>query len=287
MAQAEDDLVIGIIAGDGALPRLIAEDRAAGSGRYLVVSFRGASEPWMKDHPHAEARFERPGALFALLRQAGCNAVVLAGGMARPSLSPWRYDLTAWRLAPRVLSLLRLGDDAMLRGLASLFEEQGFRLIGAEQLLGSLLASEGPLGRIAPLEQDQADAARAVEIAAALGAVDVGQAVVVAAGLCLGVEAIEGTDALLRRVADLPPGRRPKERGPCGVLFKAPKPGQDRRMDLPAIGPESIRLAHAAGLRGVAIEAGGVFVLDMAETVAEADRLGVALWGVSAAGAGA
>jgi DUF1009 family protein len=277
--MADQTGALGVIAGSGALPRLIAEGQAEAGAPYLVISFIGGRQDWMAGHPHAEAAFEKPARLFRTLRDGGCDRVVFAGAMTRPSLAPWKYDLKAWSYLRRVPALLRKGDDAMLTGLAQIFEEEGFQLVGAQEFLGAHLAPEGVLGSCAPTARDKADAEKAGRIAEALGAVDVGQAVVVGDGLCLGVEAIEGTDALLDRVASLPKSRRPKVSGPVGVLWKAPKRGQDRRMDLPAIGVETVRRAAEARLSAIVVEAGGVFILDLAEAVAEADRRRVAIWG--------
>lgn len=271
---------LGIIAGTGALPRLVAQSCAERGARYMVIAFRGVDPgAWLSGHPNARPPFEKPGRLFAALRKAGCDRVTFAGGMRRPHLDPLRFDLTALRLAPRILPLLRQGDDATLRGLASVFEAEGFAVVPPHAELAGLLAPEGVLGRVAPGEGDRVDAARAAGLAAGIGRLDAGQAAVVAQGLCLGLETIQGTDALLDFVARTAADARPDPTGPRGVLVKAPKPGQDWRMDLPAIGPETLRRAAAAGLSGIVVEAGGVLILDREETVAEADRLGLFLWG--------
>ncbi|GIX15313.1 MAG: phosphatidate cytidylyltransferase [Paracoccaceae bacterium] len=268
---------LGIIAGQGELPRLIAGECARRGMPHLVVAFEGAGTGgWAEAHPHVRLRFEKPGRLFAALRGAGCDRVTFAGAMSRPRLDPLRFDLTALRLAPRILPLLRQGDDATLRGLAAVFEAEGFVVEPAHTLLEGLLCAEGVPTRARPDEQDRADAARAARLVAAIGAADAGQAAVVAGGLCLGLESIQGTDALLDFVAAT---AGPFRDGARGVLYKAPKPGQDWRMDLPAIGPETVRRAAAAGLAGIALQAGGVLVLGQEETVAEADRLGLFLWG--------
>lgn len=267
---------LAIIAGAGVLPRLVAEACARRGDPLLVVAFEGAGAgDWIAAHPHASLPFEKPGRLFAALRKAGCTRVTFAGGMARPRLDPLRFDLTALRLAPRILPLLRQGDDATLRGLAAVFEAEGFAVEPPHALLEGLLAPDGIPTRAKPGDRDRADADRAADLVAAIGAVDAGQAAVVAGGICLGLESIQGTDALLDFVARTPPGLRP----PGGVLMKAPKPGQDWRLDLPAIGPETIRRAAAAGLSGVVVQAGGVLLLGVGETLAEADRLGLFLWG--------
>lgn len=273
---AEDGLAI--VAGRGALPRMIAEDCARRGRRYRVVRFPGVTLDWAEGHPILPALFEKPGRLFSDLRAAGCGSVTFAGGMARPELKPLRFDLTMLRLAPRLLSGLRGGDDRLLRLLAEIFEEQGLTLVPAQAILTGLLAAPGVPSRARPSEADRADAARAAEIVAALGAVDVGQGAVVAQGVCLGLESIQGTDAMLAFVALDGARFRPDREGARGVLYKAPKPGQDWRMDLPAIGPDTIRAAAAAGLAGVVVEAGGVLILGHDETVAAADAAGLFLW---------
>jgi len=268
---------LAILAGRGDLPRLIAEDRAARGLPYLVVSFQ-AREPWMDRHPHQRHCFERVGRLFGALREAGIGSVVFAGAMDRPSLRPWRLDAKAIAVAGRVLALLRRGDDALLSGLGAIFEAEGFRLLSAHDCLDGLTVEAGTLGRRGPGEADCADAARAAAILTALGPHDVSQAAVVARGVCLGIEAIEGTDALLDRIAALPGDKRAHCPPPSGVLVKMPKPDQDRRVDLPTIGPRTVRAAARAGLAGIVIEAGGANVLDRAATVAAADELGLFLW---------
>lgn len=263
---------LGIIAGHDLLPRLIAEQCRAEGRPYLVVAFDGAAEPWLRRHPHEVHEFEKPGRLFAALRRAGCRDVVFAGAMARPRLRPWRADGRAAGLLGEVLGLMAQGDDALLSGLAGIFEAEGFRVIGADACLAGLTCRPGLLGRHAPSPEARADMARGAAVIAALGPFDVGQAVVVAAGRCLGIEAAEGTDALLARVAALPDAA-----ATGGVLVKAAKPAQDRRFDLPAIGPRTVEGAARARLAGIAIEAEAVCVLDRAATVGAADAAGLFL----------
>ena len=269
---------LGIVAGRGALPRLIAEDCARRGRPYRVVVLEGVDLDWLDGHPALAAAFERPGRLFAALRAAGCGAVTFAGGIVRPRLRPLRFDMKMWRLAPGLLGAVRGGDDATLRAVAAMFEAAGFRVEAAQTLLPELPAAAGVHSRALPSDRDRADAARAAAIVAALGAADVGQAAVVAQGVCLGLESIQGTDALLDFVARTGAAFRADPDGAKGVLFKGPKPGQDRRVDLPAIGPDTLRAAAAAGLAGVVVEAGGVMILDHAATVAAADEAGLFLW---------
>ncbi|MBP7241697.1 UDP-2,3-diacylglucosamine diphosphatase LpxI [Amaricoccus sp.] len=270
---------LAIVAGRGVLPRLIAEDCARRGRAYRVVAFEGVPLDWTDGHPVVTAAFEKPGRLFADLRAAGCRAVTLAGGMARPTLNPLRFDLTMLRLAPKVLGAVRGGDDRTLRAVAEVVEGEGFLLVPAQAIVDGLVAMPGVPTRAQPTEADRADAARAAAIVAAIGAVDVGQAAVVAQGICLGVESVQGTDELLAFVARTGGAFRPDASGARGVLLKAPKPGQDWRMDLPAIGPDTIAAAAAAGLAGIVVQAGGVLVLGREETIAAADRAGLFLWG--------
>ncbi len=269
---------IAIVAGSGALPRMLADECRRAGTPYHVVVLEGVDLDWVCDHPVIPAVFEKPGKLFAALRRAGVVRVVFAGGIRRPELRPLRFDLKAIRIAPMIFRAMRAGDDAALRIVSEIFEAEGLRIVAAQELLSGLVARAGVLGRHRPGEDDRTDAARAAEIVAALGRVDVGQAAVVAQGICLGVESIQGTDAMLSFVADTAGAFRPDPEGARGVLWKAPKPGQDWRTDLPAIGPETMDHAAAAGLAGVAVQAGGVLLLGEAETIARADRLGLFLW---------
>jgi len=270
---------LAIIAGRDALPRLIAEHRRAAGLPYLVISFAGEAEPWFEGHPHQAHRFEKAGRLFEALSQAGCSHVVFAGAMDRPRLKPWRADGKAVKLVGKVMALMARGDDGLLSGLAGIFEAEGFTVIGAQDCVGGLTSGEAVLGRCRPGEADRADAVRGAAILTALGPLDLGQAVVVAAGVCLGVEAIEGTDALLARVAALPEQRR---LAPGGVLVKMAKPGQDRRVDLPSIGPRTVEGAARAGLKGIVIEADGTNILERAATIRAADAARLFVWSVAA-----
>jgi DUF1009 family protein len=267
---------IAIVAGRGDLPRLIAEDCARRGAAYRVVVLDGVALDWAAGHPVIAARFEKPGRLFADLRAAGCGVVTFAGGIVRPRLRWLGFDLTMLRLAPQVIRGLAAGDDRTLRMVAGLFEAEGFEVRAPHEILTDLLAPAGVLGRVAPGETDRRDAERAAAIVAALGAADVGQAAVVAGGICLGLESIQGTDAMLEFVARTAGPVRPA--GAKGVLYKGPKPGQDRRMDLPAIGPGTVEGAARSGLAGVVVEAGGVMVLNLGATVAAADAAGLFLW---------
>lgn len=285
-AAAPAEGALGVIAGAGALPRLVAEAEARAGGSVFVVALSGFAEDWVAAWPHAYCGLAQVSRLFGALRAAGCRRVCFAGGLSRPSLltlaRSLRFDLGALTLVPRMTRLLRQGDDGLLRGIAAIFEERGFALTPVQALLGELLAPAGPLGRLAPNARDLEDIERAAEIVAALGAADVGQGAVVAHGRCLAVEAVFGTDVMLRDLAGKT--RRHGAPIPAGVLYKAPKPGQDQRVDLPTIGPKTLEGVKAAGLNGVALQAGAAFILDIEATARAADAAGLFVYGRPLAG---
>ena len=280
--QAGPPGLVAIVAGRGELPRRIAERRAQAGLPYLLVIFQDCFEDWMAAHPHEHHEFEKAGRLFRALGQANAAHVVFAGAMNRPKLRLWRADLKAAGIAAKALRLLGKGDDAMLRGFASIFEAEGLTMLGPRDILGGdVTVGVGALGRLTPAEAERQDAARAAAIVAALGPLDVGQGAVVAGGVCLAVEAIEGTDLMLARLADLPPERRAACPAPSGVLYKGPKPGQDMRLDMPAIGARTVEGAARAGLKGIVVAAGETFLMDGQATQVAADEAGVFVYGAT------
>ncbi|TCO69770.1 hypothetical protein EV655_11356 [Rhodovulum euryhalinum] len=267
-----------LIAGRGALPAHLARALAASGVPFVIAQVEGFEMENPDRLPVETFALERLALLFDLLHERGVSRVVLAGAVTRPRLDPERIDPRTALLLPRILPMLGQGDDAALRAVVALIEEEGVEVVGAGAIAPDLLPAPGVLTEAQPGAADARDAVRAAEIVAALGAADLGQGAVVAQGLCLAVETLPGTDAMLAWVADVAGACRPDPKGARGVFFKAPKPGQDRRVDLPAIGPATVEAAARAGLAGIVIEAGGVLVLDRAETVARADALGLFLW---------
>ncbi len=240
-----------------------------------MLALEGAAEPaTVEGVAHAWCRLGAGARGLALLRENNVTDLILAGGVRRPSLASLRPDWRAAKFLARVGYRAALGDDGLLSAVVAELEREGFRVIGADQVLRAGLAPEGALGSLRPDAQALADIDHAQRIARALGALDIGQAVVVQQGLVLGVEAIEGTDALLRRCAEL------RREGPGGVLVKVEKPGQEQRADRPTIGPQTVALAAGAGLRGIAVEAGATIVLDRDEVVNAADRAGLFVVGI-------
>ncbi len=273
---------LGLIAGGGALPVELASARQTAGDPAYVVRLKGFADPELRRFEGADVGIAELGRCFDVLSRAGCDTVCMVGNVSRPDFGALKPDLRGLAALPGAIAAARQGDDALLRYLLDQFEREGFRVIGAHEVMSGLLLHAGSAGRYAPDTEAQADLARAFEVAGALGAFDVGQAVVVAGGLVLAVEAQEGTDALLRRCAELPAPLRGTAERRRGVLVKRPKPTQERRMDLPVIGVATVEAAAAAGLAGVAGEAGGLMVLDRPGVVAAADRLGLFLHGVEA-----
>jgi DUF1009 family protein len=268
---------LGIIAGGGGLPAQVAEACRRDGRPYFVLALKGyADAAWLTPEvPHAWLRMGAAGKGFRLLRQAGCDSLVMAGPVRRPSLWDLRPEGRAARFFARV-GLRVLGDDGLLRAVIGELETEGFTVLGVDDILGpDILAPAGVHGRLGPDARAEADIRRGLEVARGLGALDVGQGCVVQQGMVLAVEAIEGTDAMLRRAGGL------RRDGPGGVLVKACKPQQDRRADLPTIGPATLEAAHAAGLRGIAVTAGGALIVDRAAVVARADALGLFVVGVA------
>lgn len=271
---------IGIVAGAGSLPAAVAEDAKAAGGDPFIVGLAGDAAPSIERFPHAYVHIGQTGRLLHILRREGCTRLVFLGGLRRPNLFRIRIDAGFIRHLPQLLRLLKGGDDAVLRGVARFFERQGFEILAAHEVAPRLLAPEGAFARLLPRAQDLEDMKLGFRVAHGLGAFDIGQAAVVARGYVLAVEAAEGTDAMLRRCRELNNWAYGTRQG---VLVKRPKPGQDRRFDLPGIGPQTVELAAEAGLAGIAVEAGGVLLADVEELVRKANAAGLFLHGVPGA----
>lgn len=265
---------LGVVAGGGSLPRRVIDSCLAAGREVFVLALEGAAEPsTVAGVPHAWCRIGAAATGFDLLRAHGVGELVLAGGVRRPSFATLRPDWRAAKFFARV-GYRALGDDGLLSAVVRELEREGFSVVGPDRLLADAELPDGPLGALAPDREARADIARGLRLARAIGALDIGQAVVVQQGLVLGVEAIEGTDGLLRRCAGLRRG------GPGGVLVKVAKPGQETRADRPTIGPQTVALAAEGGLRGIAAEAGATLVVDRSEMIRRADAAGLFVVGV-------
>ncbi len=272
---------VAVICGGGSFPGAVAEAIIRRGRRPVMFGVKGwADSKVVERYPHHWIAIGQAGRLFRLARAEHCREALFIGTLLRPPLSQIRLDWQTLRLMPRVVRFFRGGDDRLLSGVASLFEEGGLRIIGLREVAPEILVPEGVLGRYQPSARDNADIARALKVIAALGPFDVGQAAVVADNHVLAVEAAEGTDNMLARVAELRRQRRVTTPPGVGVLVKAPKPGQDQRFDLPAIGPRTVENVAQAGLAGLAVAAGSTIIAEAAEVTAAADRTRIFLVGV-------
>jgi DUF1009 family protein len=275
---------LGLIAGGGDLPRAVAQSARADGREVFVIGLIGSlgqADGWIGDFPHEMASPGAPGQAFKSFRREGVTEILLAGKVDRPNFSDLKLDMKGIALLPRALKAARQGDDALLRFLVTMFEEEGFRAIGVAEAAPGLVCGEGALGRLHPDDDHRADMARGFAIVRALGALDVGQAAVVCEGLCLAVEAAEGTDRMIERVGTLRPALRGTPEKKRGVLVKALKPTQDAKTDMPVIGVATVERAHAVGLAGIGLEAGGALIVDKAAVAARADALGLFIAGVA------
>lgn len=263
---------LGILAGGGKLPARIIEACRENDRPFFVIAFKGqADDATVAGTPHAWVRLGAAGKTLKLLRQAGVEVLVMAGRIRRPSLAALRPDAWAARFLVRS-GAMALGDDGLLSAVIGELEaNEGFRVIGPETLLPDILAAEGVYGDVEPDGQARRDIQRGIEAARDLGARDLGQGAVVRAGEVIAVEDAEGTDAMLERC-------RP---GAGGVLVKVAKPGQESRVDLPTIGVSTVDMARAAGLAGIAVQAGRALVVDRAAVIERADEAGLFVVGVT------
>jgi DUF1009 family protein len=271
---------IGIIAGSGSLPREVAENIVSRGGSVHIVMVSGAADTSLAMFPHTVVNWAQPGRATAALKTAGVRDVVMLGGFQRPDFRTARPDLAFFQVLPSVLRFLKAGgDDAVLRGLVALFERRGLKIVGVRDVANDLSVAEGMLAGPTLSVQNMADAEKGFALIAALGRYDIGQAAVIANGHVEAIEGAEGTDRMLKRVAEVRRAAGAPGRG--GVLVKRPKPGQDLRVDLPAIGPNTIENVAAAGLSGIAVMAEHVLAAERDRMMAIAEARGVFVAGMS------
>lgn len=270
---------LGLIAGGGDLPLAIAA-RCEAEGRSLfVVRLTSFADPHLVRYPGIDAGMAEIGKVLTALKAAGCSTVCFAGTVNRPDFRALKPDLKGAIELPGIIAAATKGDDALLRRILSVFESEGYAIEGADDILGGETLAAGALGRVTPTEEQLSDLRKALHVAEKAGELDIGQGAVVCNGLVLAVEAQEGTDAMLGRVAGLPVDLRGSNGALKGALGKAPKPIQDLRVDMPVIGARTVENASAAGLAGVGGIAGHLILIDRAAIIESADRLGLFVWG--------
>jgi UDP-2,3-diacylglucosamine hydrolase len=266
---------LAILCGGGAFPLEVAgEARRAGREPFLI-GIVGTTDTAIEAYPHVWVRIGEVGKLFAALKERAIAEMVIIGAMTRPEFGDLRLDWGAVKRAAGIAQLFRRGDNGLLAGIAAIIEREGVRVVGAQDVAPRLLAPMGRIGARPACVEDEADIAVGGSLLSALSPFDAGQGVIVASGRVAAIEAAEGTDAMIARVADMRVGGRLRFSGLAGVLVKAPTQGQDLRLDMPAIGPKTIEGAIKAQLRGVAIAAGQVLVLERERCAREADAAGL------------
>jgi hypothetical protein len=272
---------LAIICGGGALPFAVADAVMRRGRRVVLFPVRGWVDPRaVAGYPHHFIEIGRYGSFRRQAAAEGCRDVVMIGTVLRPALRQIRFDWEALRELPSIIAMFRGGDNHLLSSLARLLEKRGFRLLGAHEVAPEILMPQGAIGRREPDARDRADIERGVALLSAVGPFDVGQAVVVAQNHVLAIEAAEGTDRMLARIAELRGSGRVRSPIGTGALVKMPKPAQDRRFDLPAIGPPTVTGAARAGLAGIAVMAGATIVAEPAEVAAAADAAGIFVTGI-------
>jgi UDP-2,3-diacylglucosamine hydrolase len=267
---------LGIVCGSGTVPYAVADAVMRRGRRVVLFPLQGwADATAVQAYSHHWIWLGQFGRICRLAHQEGCGEIVFVGGLVRPSIWQLRLDWGTLMQLPLIVRSFRGGDDHLLSGVGRLFENGGFRVIGAHEAAPEITAPVGALGRLRPDATVEHDIAHGFDLLAAMSAFDVGQAAVIAGHRVLAIEAAEGTDAMLDRVTVLREAGRIALPAGVGVLVKAPKRRQDRRFDLPSIGPETVTCAARAGLAGIAVIARATIVAEPQRLIAEADRAGL------------
>jgi UDP-2,3-diacylglucosamine hydrolase len=278
----ETNSPLAMVCCGGSIPFAVADQVQRRGRRVVLFACRGWADPkQVARFPHHWVAVAQLGRFRRLAREAGCHDVVFIGTLVRPSLSQLRLDWGTVRELPRIVRAYRGGDNHLLSGVARIFEGMGFRVVGAHDVAPEILVREGLLTSRQPTARDRSDIARALALLAATGRFDIGQAAVVVDDRVLAIEAVEGTDQMLSRVAELRSNGRLRVPAGTGVLVKAPKPQQDQRVDLPAIGPSTVEGVARAGLAGLAVVAGAAIIAEPEQVVRLADAANVFVVGVS------
>ena len=276
---------VGIIAGGGSLPVEIARAlERQGKSPFVVLAAGEVDRVSDFDaYEQTTLMLEDVGSLLPTLKRHHITHLVTAGHITRrPKLSAMRLNLGLLAWVPALLVGATRGDDTVLKLFVRRIERSGIKVVGAHEIVPELVAIEGSLTKTAPRKSDWRDIEAAYAAAKAIGALDIGQAAVAIGGRAIALEGIEGTDGLLERTRQLRDHGRLAGRT-RGVLVKCAKPGQELRADLPSIGPQTVEAAHAAGLAGIAVEAGRSLILEGPATIARANALGLFLIGLPAA----
>lgn len=272
---------LGLIAGNGALPLQVAAAQVASGGEIFIVGLEKEADAGIETYPHVWSPLGHLKAAADHLLGAGCTQMIILGGIQRPKLETLDYDEGGQWFVEQAMAGEQAGDDQLLKLIVAYFQSRGLMLQPAEYVLSALTGRAG--AQTSHSHDPHADdISRAREIAKTIGAQDIGQSVVVAQRLVLGIEGPEGTDSLLQRVAGLAPEFLGTPAAKSGVLAKLPKPQQDRRIDLPTLGKRTVELAAQAHLAGIVYEVGGALFDDFEAMVELAEAQGLFLVGLEA-----
>jgi DUF1009 family protein len=283
-ADASDKSPVAIICGGGAFPEAVAKSVLRQGREIYLFLLRGFAEPALEKYPHEWVKLGSLASYVKARKKHGLRDIVFIGSLIRPKLSHIGFDWRSLLLLPRIGGMYLGGDNRLLTGIASIFEENGFLLRGAHEVAPDILMPEGTLTKKKPSAKELEDIRFGFDLVAAMGPFDVGQAAVIAGRRAVAIEAAEGTSLMLTRVAEMRKSGRLSTANGEGVLVKAPKPGQDLRIDLPAIGTNTIAETSAAGLSGIAVVAGASIVADADAFVAAADAAGLFVVSLPASG---
>ncbi|PIR38648.1 MAG: UDP-2,3-diacylglucosamine pyrophosphatase [Alphaproteobacteria bacterium CG11_big_fil_rev_8_21_14_0_20_39_49] len=265
---------IGLIAGNGDLPEKIISQCINSGIDVFVILITDNLPSSISKVQSVKLNIGSVGKAIKTLKEEKVEQVVFAGGLKRPKLLSLSLDAGGIKLLARITKAKFNGDNKLLTTVIGFFEDNGFEIVGADEILEDALVTMGQLGMVKPDQRQKEDIEVGKEIAKKIGELDIGQSVIVQDGVVIGVEAIEGTDGLIQRCSEL----QMEKKG--GVLVKVKKPGQDSRVDLPTIGPVTIMKAYENGLSGIAVEAGGALIIDKEEVIKMADEYGLFLIGV-------
>lgn len=264
------------------MPISVAKAAEAAGRPIHVIALHDTAHKDIEAFPHTWVKLGEVGRVLKILKNNDCKQLVIVGGIRRPDFSTIKFDMGVFANLPAILNLTVGGDNSVLTAIVSFFDKKGFEVVGAHEVASELLVESGLLGQHRPSKKDLKDIEIGLNVVTALGALDVGQCAVVASQYVLAVEAAEGTDQMLVRCKDLRQWGVEKKNKRSGVLIKCAKPGQERRIDLPTVGPQTVRGAIEAGLAGMALAANNVLMIDREEMIQLADEAGIFIIGVEA-----
>lgn len=267
---------IGVIAGSGTLVELVIDGCCRKDIPFHIIALKNQCDfTNVGQYSHTWVSLGQVGSIIKELKAQQCTHIVMAGRVQRPQ--NWRnlkLDLKGTLLISKFIGK-SLGDDGLVRIIIDFLEQEGFKVIGCEDvILKTSLCDVGVMTKKLPDESHHVDIHYGLNILKCLSPVDVGQSCIIYNSLVLGIEAIEGTDQLIQRCQSL----RDDDTG--GVLIKALKVGQDDRVDRPAIGEQTIVNLAQGGFLGLAVQAGGVIFLNKDQVIDKANQLGMFIIGV-------